>query len=125
MSIFLVGNTDFSNNVLPGTYDISTEDVYSSWTDGFLTEHRDICRTRLKGAFDMFFRTEEQYQAFLSALSSARQSNKSYKVQLKSNTKNTSNLVTAYCWVDFRTKRDVDGSWNDYFEKFTVNIEEI
>lgn len=122
--IFKVGTTDFSDNVLPGTYDIATEDVYSSWTDGFLTEHRDVCRTRIKGSFDMFFKTEAEYQNFLAKLASARQTNKSYKISLKSNTKNTSAMVDCYAWVDFKPKRDTDGCWRDYFQQFTVNIEE-
>lgn len=125
-SIFKIGSTDYSGNVVLGTYKVNQENVYNEWIDGFKVQHRDKCRTRVSGSFDMFFKTQSDYTAFLTSLSSAlTASTNCYALMLKvNNIVDNGTLTTYQCFVDIKPTRNVKGDWSDFFEQFTVEVYE-
>ena len=124
-TILKINNVDYSGNVIAGTYSVNTIDKYNEWEDGFGNTHRDQRRNKIEGSFDMFFKTEAQYQQFLADLNGARHSSeKNYTIQLKSNNERTSSLQTIAAFINFTPKRNVGIGWSDFFEKFTVSVKE-
>jgi hypothetical protein len=69
----VIANTDISKNIIKDSYEINTEPVFESWTDGNFREHRIYIRDRVKGSFDVIFFDEDNgaYQDFLDLLDSA------------------------------------------------------
>lgn len=49
----IIGNTDITDLIVDGTYNMDLEEEYESWFDGNRTEHRSNQRNRLKGSFDV------------------------------------------------------------------------
>lgn len=125
MSILKINGADYSNHVIAGSYQVNTIKKYKEWEDGFGTTHHDQRKAKIEGLFDMFFRTEIEYQTFLDDLESAKY-NAEYQhvIELKSNNENTSVLKSIRAYVDFKPTRDLDNHMEDYFGTFSVEIKE-
>lgn len=120
---FLVGSTDYSAHVIAGTYEVNNEPVLYEWTDARKILHSRKIRDKVVGSFDMFFRTVTEYNAFKSVLDDAKSStDEAYTLSVTVNDTAEQETITAK--VSFKLVRNIDGAWNDYFERFTVNIEE-
>lgn len=122
--IFKVGTTDFTNNVVIGSYEVNKVPVYDEWEDASGTIHRIKTRDRISGSFEIFFRTLTDYATFLTAVTNnTSSSNLSVKVSLAINNANTT-VTDVYVYMDYAPVRDVDGTRNDYFKVISVTIEE-
>lgn len=121
--VFKVGNVDYSDHVIAGSYKVNNEPSYKTWVDAAYHTHRQKLRDKVAGSFDMFFRTVEDYEAFMEDISDAMDSSDD-AVSLSVTVNNTSEQKTIYAFVDYRLVRNIDGAWNDYFERYTVTIEE-
>jgi len=124
MAVFTIGSTDFSGHTIAGTYSVSKRPVYASWTDGNGSKHQRLKRYKMQGSFSMFFRTMEEYQAFITAIEDSKTENANSYVTatLKDNISNED--CTGYYYLDFSPVRNRDAGWADYIEAFTVNVEE-
>ena len=49
----VVSSTDISRYIVDGTYKLNAEDVYKSWEDGNLIEHRIVVSTKIRGTFQV------------------------------------------------------------------------
>lgn len=70
MTLIQIGSTDLTAYADIQNFNINREDVYESWTDGNWIDHREIVRTRIRGAFQLGFRTSASWTAFLALMSS-------------------------------------------------------
>lgn len=122
--IFLVGTSkDYSDHVIAGSYKVKSEPKYSEWDDVNLRTHKFKLRDKVIGSFDMFFRTETDYLTFKADLDAVQSAtNDSYSISVTVNNTGEQKAIDAY--INFDLVRNRDGAWNDYFERFTVSIEE-
>ena len=121
-TVFKIGETDFSANVIAGTYDCSDEDIYTIWQDANGRNHREVFRKQLKGSFDMFFKTVNDFEVFNSAYKNARSASGLTRIIIMNNTTNALEAKDVYfTFKPIRNRRD---DWEDYYEQFTVSIEE-
>lgn len=121
-TVFKIGDTDFSNHVLSGSYKINEVDEFTSWTDANGREHRNIYRTKTSGSFDVLFKTVTDYEIFQNAYMYAKNKAGLVRVTLMDNQSNQLKVIDAY--LDFTPVRFRADNWEDYYEKFTVNIKE-
>lgn len=119
---FTVNQTDCSANVIAGTYNVNNKPVYKEWDDADYVTHKRKLRDRVEGSFDMFFRSASDYSAFLTTLASATSDG---KTALTVSVNNTQSDKTGNFYVTHESVRDVDGSWTDYIDRFTLNILEV
>ena len=120
--MFIIGQTDYSDHVIAGSYKINNVPVTEDWTDAAGTIHRQKIRDKIIGSFDMWFRTKTDYDSFLSCISTNQNDNMTVPVTLEVN--NTGDSFTGNVFINHETVRNRDGSWDDYMERFTVNIEQ-
>lgn len=114
---------DFSGNVVAENYDVSRNDIFITWNDGFGKEHRRVKRTQVSGTFTMLFEKESQYNVFLSVLQENMNEDGTHKINVAINKpRNTSVWIDAY--IDFKPKRSRNAMWQDKFDAFTVTIKE-
>ena len=78
LELFKVGNTDYTNNIINGTFNVKKNDVAGEWTDANWTDKKDPVRTRVEGSFTMKFRTLGSYEAFVADLASNKSSGLTY-----------------------------------------------
>lgn len=49
----VVNNTDITNYIVEGSYKMDSNDVYESWKDGNMREHRVIVAQKISGEFQV------------------------------------------------------------------------
>lgn len=121
--VLLIGNVDYSNHVIAGSYNINQKIQSSKWDDANYRTHKFKQRDKIVGSFDMFFRTVADYEDFKADLDDAQAlDDDSYSISLTVNNISEQRRINAF--IDYELVRDIDGKWQDYFGRFTVNIEE-
>lgn len=121
--VLLIGNVDYSNHVIAGSYNINQKIQSSKWDDANYRTHKFKQRDKIVGSFDMFFRTVADYESFKADLDDAQAlDDDSYSISLTVNNISEQRRINAF--IDYELVRDIDGKWQDYFGRFTVNIEE-
>lgn len=123
-TIFKMNNVDWSAHVVAESYAVNYEPVYDEWTDGAQTKHRDVILQKLRGTFQMYFKTDTELQSFLTAWANCKSAVNTYPVHLKANNANISTLVSKNVFMDFQPVRKRDPAWNDAFDIFEVTVEE-
>ena len=121
---FTVGQVDYSDHVIAGTYDINNKPQYRTWEDGNCKTRRTKLRDQIVGSLNMFFRTASDYEDFLDDIEAAKDVTKDGAVSISITVNNTLEQADTYAYIDYNLVRNIDGAWQDYFEVFTVNIEE-
>lgn len=120
--MFKIGNTDYSNRVLSGTYQVQNASEYVSWTDGNYIEHRHKTRECLQGSFDMFLTTIEEYKAFCADIKANTKADLSVQCVLFDNLSDTDK--TCECFIEFNPVRRRNDMWQDEMEVFEVKVKE-
>ncbi len=125
MAMLVINGVDYSAHVIGGAYKVVKKPVGVSWTDGFKTKRFSYQgRDRVEGSFDVFFRTIDEYNAFLSDLSAV------YNLGFYTLTVKLNNIAppndhaTGRFTLDYEPVRNIDGKRDDYIQRFTVTIEE-
>lgn len=119
---FSVGSVDYSDHVIAGTYKVNNKPQYKIWEDANYHTRKIKLRDQIVGSFDMFFRTEAEYEDFMEDIEDAKNTDDSVSISITVN--NTSEQANINAFLDYDLVRNIDGTWNDYFERFTVTIEE-
>ena len=125
MVMFKINNVDYSGNVLAdGSYQVNDDDVVKTWTNANEVKRAKYVRTKAKGSFQMFFETLAEYEQFLSDLNAAKNiTTRAVECTIAINFP-YNNIKTINADIELKPSRRVDGSFNDFFNKFTVNVEE-
>lgn len=122
-NLFIVGNENYTNNIIVGTYAINNKPVYKTYTDSNGNTHRFKTRDKIVGSFNMFFKTAEEFNAF-SAVVKSNESSVNFSVPITVTVNNTGEEKLINAFIDYETTRNLNGRREDYFDVFKVNIEE-
>lgn len=119
----VIGNTDITKHIIKDSYDVNTEPVFESWTDGNFREHRIYIRDRVKGSFDVFFigAANGEYQDFLDLLASATD-NRLLTIGLY--IQNESKFDTYQAYYTIGTVQHAETTDGRMVNKMTINLEE-
>ena len=120
--VFKINNTSYSGNCVVGGYDVSLEDVYFEWKDGFGRKHRNVTGRKAVGSVSMYFNNENDYIGFINALSNCRTAGGAYPLTVSVN--NDINEVTDEFYISFAPIRTRNAASHDVFEEFDLNIEQ-
>lgn len=119
-TVLKVNNIDFSSNIIAGTYNIVDEMIYTEWQDANGRNHRDVYRTQLRGSFDMFFESVDDFEVFNHAYKAVRSLSGLTPVVIRNNS--TNNLENKDVYLQFSPIRNRRDDWEDYYEQFTVEV---
>ena len=123
ITLFKINTTDFSDNIIEGSYQVSKADVYKTYEDANGATHRRFIRTKISGKFQMFFRTLQDYQAFVTAIETNKSATTfAVPVSLYDNYGGT--LITTNAFIDFRSTIALDGTLSEYMETIEVTVED-
>ena len=122
--LFYLGGINYTSKIIEGTYEVNSEDVYTSWTDANLTVHRHRGRTKWSGSFRMYFGTQEEYLEFLQALKdSETDEGGGYNVGLMCN--NLHKFAYKQVYIKFEPTRYQKVLGKAYYPNVTIKIEEM
>lgn len=120
--ILRINGVDFTNNVVNGTYDINTEERFSEWEDANHRKHRSDYHTKVVGTFDLFFKDTEDYYTFVNVIKDGRLSDGRCRIVLSVN--NIGANFDGFAFVEFNPVRATNETVGDFFNTFSVKIEE-
>lgn len=121
--IFMVGEIDYSNRVIAGSYSVHTKPLFKTWEDANYAEHRNVVRSAItSGSFDMWFKSMTEYNAFVAQVETVQAEDLTVPCTVLSNTTDTE--VTSNYYLDFSPIRNRRGDWDDIMERFTVSVKE-
>lgn len=121
-TVFTVNNIDFSHRVIAGTYEINDELIFTQWQDANGRNHRDVYRKQLRGSFDMIFQSVDDFEVFNQAYKTVRNASGLTPVMIRNNSTNI--LESKNVYLSFTPTRNRRDDWEDYYEQFTVTVEE-
>lgn len=125
MVTFKVNEIEFANHVIAGTYEVNRVPEYEEWTDAKRRKHKQQLRAgKVKGSFDMSFKTTEEYDLFKNALDEVKNEGGAFMEQIIITVNGEQDPVTVDMFLDYSLNRNRDGRWKDYYEVFTVTVEE-
>lgn len=122
LNLFVVGSTDYTNNIINESYDVQKTDVFETWTDANYKIHRETIRTRIEGSFTMRFLSLASYQAFVSHMAQQKTSGGYYSCTIWSN--NTQESNTAELFIEWAPKAVQRPDLVMDYSEFTVNVTE-
>lgn len=120
--IFKINGVDFTNNVVNGTYDVNMEERFSEWEDANHRVHRSDYHTKIKGRVDVYFKLAEDYDAFCGFVNDGKLSDGRCSVKMSVN--NTGATFDGFAWVKFEPLRATNETIGDFYNQFTVSVEE-
>lgn len=122
--IFRINNVDYSGNVIAENYTMNEDDLTKNWTNANEVKKAKFVRTKVKGSFQMFFKTVSDYEDFLADMAAAKNaSSRAYECGVAINFPlNTFKTINAD--LKLTPARALNGTYSEYFKQFTVNVEE-
>ena len=75
MILAKLGTTDITNYINETSYKIDSVPVEHTWTDANYMSHTDELRRRIEGSFDLAFRSDTEYNSFLTLLNEYKSGN--------------------------------------------------
>lgn len=120
--MLIINETDYSNHVIAGSYKVNNVPMTSDWVDASGVTHKVKLRDKIVGSFDMWFRDLDDYNGFLATISDNITTGMTLPLTVEVN--NTGLSHTGNFFLKHETVRNIDGAWEDYMERFTVEIEE-
>ena len=75
MVLAKLGTTDITNYINESSYKVDSVPVEHTWVDANYVTHTDELRRRIEGSFELAFRTDQQYNDFLTLLNSCKSGN--------------------------------------------------
>lgn len=120
--MFKIGEVDYSQRVIAGTYQVQNVDLYVAWTDGNYVEHRHKTREQMQGTFDMYFLNIEEYKAFAANVNACKKADLSVPCVVFDNM--TDAEKTCDCFIEFTPTRRRNDMWQDEMERFEVRVKE-
>lgn len=121
--ILKINGVDYTNNVVNGSYDVNMEERYSEWEDANHHIHRSDYHTKIVGNVDMFFKFANDYDNFCMFIQNGRLSDGRCRVQMSVN--NTGSTFDGYAFVKFMPTRATNETIGDFYNQFTLEIEEV
>lgn len=124
MAIFKIGEVDFSEHLIAGAYSINSVEKVYAWTDGDGRTHKRTLRSQLTGTVDLFFKTMDEYMAFIEAIDASKAENRANYVTATLTDNMTNQDKPGLYYLTFAPVRNRDVNWRDCIERFTVTVEE-
>lgn len=125
VTLFAVGNYNFSNSIVNGTYEINTYEINDTYKDCNEVTHYIHLRDQIKGKFDIAFRNYNEYMTFVGVLAGYKnQTTNSWSVYVSPNN-STRSGVLINARVTYAPKRELAASGLDVIRQVTVTVEEL
>ena len=118
-----IGTTDVSSHIVADTYSVYNQPVYKEYEDANGVTHKRFIRDKIKGSFDMFFRTITDYTTFMTLIST-NTSATNFSVGCTVYDTKRSDAYTINAFMEFNPTIALDGTLTEYMKVLNVELEE-
>ena len=111
MVLSKLSTTDITSYINESSYQVDSVPVEHSWTDANNLTHTDELRRRVEGSFDLAFRTDQQYNDFLTLLNGCKSGNLlRITVYVGSDINATQDIICTYK-ISLKSRREVSDNY--------------
>lgn len=122
-TLFKINTTDCSDNIVQGSYTVNRKEVFREYEDANGAIHRRKIRDRVVGKFQMFFKFMNDYETFVSLITTNKSAtNFSIPCTLYDNM--TGSAYTINAFIDFEPTITMDAGLREYMKVLDITIEE-
>ena len=118
-----IGTTDVSSHIVADTYSVYNQPVYKIYEDANGVTHKRFIRDKIKGSFEMFFRTISDYTTFMTLVSN-NISVTDFSVTCTVYDTKRSGAYTIYAFLDMKPTIALDGTLTEYMKPISIDLEE-
>ena len=119
---FVIGGSDYTNFIVKDSYQVNANDVYESWKDGNMLEHRIIIASKVKGKFKIKCNPSElPLSDFLNAWN-AQVSNGVITLGLYVTNKDSFEQLE--CYFDIQSSQHIKSLGGTFFDVLEVEVTE-
>lgn len=118
-----IGSTDVTANILVDSYAVYNQPVYKNYEDANGITHKRYIRNKIKGTFEMFFKTLSAYSDFVTLLTTNTDST-NYSVACTVYDTYRQDLYTINAFIEFKPTITLDATFNEFMKKLSITIEE-
>ena len=122
-TLFKIGNTDVSNNIVVDTYSVYNQPIYKEYEDANGITHKRFIRDKIRGSFDMFFKELEDYEDFIKLIDD-NTSSTNYSVLVTAYDTKRMDVYTINAFIEFEPTITQDAGRREYMKLMTIDIEE-
>lgn len=120
---FIINNKNYNDHVVVGTHKVNNQELFEPWTDATYREHQVKKRDQIIGTLDLFFRSPGEFSRFHEDVENAKDKNTG-TVNITVSVNNLNKDVKGDFFITYELTRTQDGSMEDFYEQFSVNIKE-
>lgn len=120
LEFFKIGLNDLTPDMDYQNYSMNDLPVFQSWTDGNMVEHRNSVRTRIAGSFDLAFYSDQDFNSFLSLMTTSMQTDGYYSVTAYVQNTNSAESFDAFIEYNSESKFDFTNSRQYHLVKMNV-----
>ena len=122
-SLFKIGTTDCSDNVVRGSYKVNRTNVYKTYEDANGATHRRFIREKMSGTFQMFFKLMKDYSDFIELIEDNKSAT-TYAVNCTLYDNYSGEAYTVNAFIDFQPTITQDAGLREYMQVLDITIEE-
>jgi len=122
-SLFKIGTTDVSDNIVRGSYKVNRIEVYKTYEDANGATHRRFIRQKMSGTLQMFFKYMEDYADFIELIEDNKSAT-TYAVTCTLYDNYSGELYSVNAFIDFQPTITQDAGLREYMQVLDITIEE-
>lgn len=120
--ILKINGVDYTDNVIVGTHNVNQKEIFSEWEDANYKIHRSNYHTKIGGTVDLIFKSTEDYEAFCDVIQFGKLEDGRCRMMVSVN--NVNAVFDGYAYVKFEPIRAMNTYVGDFYNQFTLEIEE-
>ena len=117
----VVNDTNLTPYVVDGSYDIKSSDIYESWNDGNMREHRVIVTSKVSGSFEIACGGELSLSDFLEAWNNSVTNG---VVRIGLYVPNTDTFEALDCYFEIEPKSHILTAGGKWIDVLSITVKE-
>lgn len=118
----VINNKDFTDYIVPDSYDINSEDVFESWKDGNMREHRIIVTKKVGGSLQI--RCSEDTLPLGDFLADVDAATDNGVLMVGLYVPNLDSFKALECYYSIETDQHIKSIGGKLYDVLTVNLTE-
>lgn len=118
----VINNTDYTDYIVGDSYEVNSEDIYESWKDGNMREHRIIIAKKVNGSLQIACSEETlRLSDFLAAVDAATNNG---VLTMGLYVPNTDSFEALECYYHIESSQHIKSIGGKLYDVLTLNLTE-
>ena len=120
----IINGVDYTPDIVDGSYKIDSDDVYESWTDGNMVEHRIIVTSKVTGSVQVLCSEEGTWPRVSEFLADLAAATSNHVLTLGVYVPSRGSVEAINCYYDLKSASHIKSIGGKLTDVFTLEIKE-